>query len=251
VSGNDRTERDVEARRAAVRLGHAAELRDALRGLGQGLAEHGERVAMLRTHLEGTMGGATEEQRRIGLLQRPCLRDHVLEAVEPALVVERLRGRPHLAHHLEVLGGPQVPFLLGREVALALLVGIAVAHDHVQRDPATRELVERGHRPGRERRRHDPGTMRDQVGEPFRMRGGEARHVEPFGRRRVVPDQHVVEAGGLVRPRKVAQERGRDAPRDHVQCSALWRGDPDHSDDAYRHGVSLCVLYVGTSFHYV
>ena len=201
---------------------------------------------MLRAHLHRTRRGATEEQRRIGLLEGPGLGEHVLEAVELALEVERLGRGPDLAHHVEILGGAHIALFLGREVALALLVGIAVANDDVQRQTAAGELVERRRGARRDGRRHDARAMGDQEGQRPGLAGRVARDVEALGRRRVVADERVVEARGFVGLREFAEEGRRDAPGDHMQRSPLWRGHPDHSDHFDGHASSGNSIYWNT-----
>ena len=114
--------------------------------------------------------------------------------VEGAAEVEALRRGPGEFHHLDVLGGAAVALLLGREVAVAFLLGVARAGDDVQRDAALGQVIEGGDLAGGQRRRHEARAMGDQEAQPLGVMGGVLRHQEALGRRGRVADQRQVEA---------------------------------------------------------
>ena len=62
--------------------------------------------------------------------------------VELAREVEAALARPGQLHHLEIFGGAAIALFLQREVAVAMLLGIARAGNHVQGDAALGEMVE-------------------------------------------------------------------------------------------------------------
>ena len=127
-------------------------------------------------------------------------RPAALHPVEVALVVERRLRLPLLAHHGQEVVGARVAGGLVGEVAVALLVDVVAAGDHVHRHPARVEGVEGGVRARGQRRREEPRAVRQQHAEPLGPAQDLVGHHEPVRHGRGVGDQHPVEAGALVGP---------------------------------------------------
>ena len=145
------------------------------------------------------------------LLRAAHRRGGALEAVELAA-----RGRPgpravQIARSTcEVLVGAAVARVVVAVVAVAPLIGVAAARDHVHREPAARELVERGELARRHRRRDEARPVGEQDAEALGVSERVGGDDEAVGGVRVVADQHPVEAGLLVHARELARERDVD-----------------------------------------
>ena len=120
-------------------------------------------------------------------------------------MVDRAVGGPDRAQHLEVLVGAAVARVVVEVVAVAPLIGVAAARDHVHREPAARELVEGGELAGGDRRRDEPRPVGEQDAEALGVGEHVGRDDEAVGGVRVVADQHAVEAGLLVHARELAR----------------------------------------------
>ena len=132
------------------------------------------------------------------LLQRMHVRLGAAHLVELALEVEALLARPGELHHLDIFGGAAVAHVLGREVAVALLLGVARARDDVQRDPALGQVIEGRDLACGQRRRDEARPVRDQVAQPFGVLRCVLGDEKALGRRRRVADQRQVEARVVV-----------------------------------------------------
>jgi len=115
----------------------------------------------------------------------------------PAVVAERAVLGPGPDQHVEVLVGAVVALVLVEPVAVAALLDVTAAADHVHRHPAAGEVVQGGEAPGRQRGRDEPRPVRDQESEPLTVRRRVGRDLQPIRSARTVPDQHLVEAGLL------------------------------------------------------
>ena len=177
------------------------------------------------------------------LLERLDVRLGAAHLVELAAEVEALGRRPGELHHLDVLGGAAIAFLLGREIAVAFLLGVAGAGDDVDGDAALGQMVEGGDLAGGQGRRHEARAMGDQEAQPLGVVGGVLRHQEALGRRGRVADQRQVEARLVVGLGVGLQIGRRDAALDDVDGGlAAGRRHADHPDDAHGH-VFFSTLY--------
>ena len=70
-----------------------------------------------------------------------------------------------------IFGGAAIALLLGREVAVALLLGVARAGDDVQRDAAVGQVVEGRDLARGQGRRDEARPMRDQEAQPLGVHG--------------------------------------------------------------------------------
>src|SRR5690606_21018042 len=86
-----------------------------------------------------------------------------LEAVELALVVERLLRAQRAPQHVDELARAAVAVALLAEVAVAALIGLTASGDVVDRDaPPAGEVVEGRELACDKSRRDETGTMRDE-----------------------------------------------------------------------------------------
>ena len=122
----------------------------------------------------------------------------VLDFVELALVVEVLVAGPLLLDHLEELAAAAVARRFVDPVAVARLVGVIAAGDHVHRDPPGVEGIDRRVLAGDLGGRHEAGAMGEQHAEPLGRGEGLVGDDEAVDHRRGVRDQHPVEARRLV-----------------------------------------------------
>ena len=158
--------------------------------------------------------------------------------VELAREVEAPLARPGELHHLEIFGGAAVALLLEREVAVAMLLGIARPGDDVQGDAALGEMVEGRDLARRQGRRDEARPVRDQEAQPLGVVGRILRDQEALGRRRGVADQRQVEARLVMRLGVRLEVRRRDPALDDMDRGlAARRRHADHADHAYGHGV--------------
>ena len=167
-------------------------------------------VGVPRRDGDRRVGRPAEVDRQVRLLRGPHRRGGAFEAVELAGVVDRAVRGPDRAQHLEVLVGAAIARVVVAVVAVASLIGVAAARDHVHRKPAARELVEGGELARRERRRDEARPVSEQDSESLRVGEDVGRDDEAVGRVRVVADQHAIEAGLLVHARELARERHVD-----------------------------------------
>ena len=163
-----------------------------------------------------------------------------LHAVERALEVEPALARPGKLHNLEILRRAAIALFLGREIAVAMLLGVACTGDNVECDAAIGEMIERRDLARGQGWRDESRPMGDQEAEPAGMLGGMLGDQEAFRRRSRIAYQHKIEAGCLVRLREGRQIRRRYAALDDMDGRlAGWRGDPDHADHAHGHSSAL------------
>ena len=243
--GHDRPEADAEPGVAVVRCRGRPDLADPLADALERLAPERVDVGVLAADPDGVLGRAAEVHGDRG--GRADRRPAALHPVEVALVVERRLRLPLLAHHRQEVVGARVAGGLVGEVAVALLVDVVAAGDHVHRHPARVEGVEGGVRARGQRRREEPGAVREQHAEPLGPVQDLVGHHEPVGHGRGVGDQHPVEAGALVGPgERLDVVRVDDGPdgrarlglrRDAVDlvgpgglADLLGGGDPDELD---------------------
>ena len=190
-------------------------------------------VGVLGRDGDRRVGRPAEVDRQVGLLRGPHRRGGALEAVELAAVVDRAVGGPDRAQHLEVLVGAAVARVVVEVVAVASLIGVAAARDHVHREPAARELVERGELARGDRRRDEPRPVGEQDAEALGVGEHVGRDDEAVGGVRVVADQHPVEAGLLVHARELARVGDvDDGPFGRLRLRGGARGD--HADELDR-----------------
>ncbi|CAM5398976.1 hypothetical protein SANTM175S_10433 [Streptomyces antimycoticus] len=105
----------------------------------------------------------------------------VLEAVEAAVVSERLLIRPRPLQDLQILIRAGVTVVLAQIVAVPPLLGVAPAADDVHGHPSAGELVEGGERTGGQGGGHEAGPMGHQQPEPLGARGDIAATWAPSG----------------------------------------------------------------------
>jgi hypothetical protein len=130
----------------------------------------------------------------LGTDRRPGVRDFV----ELALVVEVLPVGPLLLDDLEELAAAAVARGFVDPVAVARLVGVVAAGDHVHRDPPGVEGVDRRVLAGDLGGRDEAGAMGEQHAEPLGRVERLVGDDEAVDHRRGVRDQHAVEAEALV-----------------------------------------------------
>jgi len=157
-------------------------------------------------------------------------------------VIHRAVGGPDPLEDVQVLVGTGIALIMVEPVAIALLVRVAAAADHVERQPAAAELVECRQLPRRQRRCDHPGTIGQQDAHPLRRRrdeGGDHRALGAIGE---VAHQHPIEARGLVSLGETADElRIHRLPQRLIHLGAGRRRD--HADDFYAHVARSCVGY--------
>ena len=239
--GGDRAEADRKpVDRAAGRLGGGLDLGYPLPDAVQRLAPEGVHVGVPAADPDRVLGRAAEVDRQVPA-GRADRRQRALHLVELALVVEALGRRPLALDDVEELVGAAVAGRLVGEVAVAGLVGVVAAGDHVQGDPAGVERVDRGVLAGGDRRGDEAGPVRQQHAEPFGRVQDLAGDHEPVGHGRAVRDEHPVEAGLLVHAGDTVQVIGLDdGPRQCVGLGVVAGvGDSDELD---RHEKSPCVV---------
>ena len=122
-----------------------------------------------------------------------------------------------------------VALLLGGEVAVALLLGVAGAGDDVQGDAALGQVIEGRDLAGGQGRRHEARAMGDQKAQPLGVMGGVLGHQETFGRRGRVADQRQVEARLVVGLGVRLQVGRRDAALDDMDRGLAARAAPRRS----------------------
>ncbi len=235
--GDDRTERNVEPRRAAVFGRNSADARNALGDCGARFAEQRIHVAVACTDTDCRFRHAAEPQWYMRLLRASHFGERAFESIVSACVIEWLVAVPHAPQHFEVLVGSSVALVVTHPVAVTALIGVYSAGDDVQPQSPPSEIVEGRGGTGGECRCHEAGAMRDEELQAFGLVRAVLRDLKPFCRRRGVADQHRVETGGFVRARERREELRIDAAADDVHGGLRrWRY-ADHSDDVERHGV--------------
>ena len=180
------------------------------------------------------VGAAATVDRDMRLLPAADFRIGPSCPVELALVVERRRLGPGPAQQGDILSGTAIAGLMVGPVAVFGLIGVAAAGNDVHRQTAIAQLVESGQLAGGDRRRHEPRSMRQQEPQPLGHRRSVRPNQEPIRRIREIADQHAVEAGPLMKARRLgnhARIKRRSRRRDQL------RRDPrrDPADHLHRH----------------
>lgn len=131
-------------------------------------------------------------------LQAPHVGEAAFEAIEPAGVIERLVARPDAPHHLEIFVGARIALVVGEEITVLPLFGIASAGDDMDYDASAGELVERRELARCERGRGESRPVRDHEPEPLRHRRGMPGDQNAFRRGRVERHEGAIEAALLM-----------------------------------------------------
>jgi hypothetical protein len=104
----------------------------------------------------------------VAVVVRLDQRETVLDLIISAPVGERLAARPFQAHDVKEFVGPRVALVLvGDEIAVASELLLLGARDHIERDAAFRELVERRELAGQHRGGHKSGPVGDEDPKAF------------------------------------------------------------------------------------
>src|SRR5882757_1171026 len=104
--------------------------------------------------------GAAEIDRDMRLGDRLDLGERALELIVLAVMVEGLLAGPDPLQNADIFVGSRITLRVIEEIAVALLLGVVTAADHVDGDPPAGELVERRELARRQRRRDEAGAMR-------------------------------------------------------------------------------------------
>ena len=206
-------------------------------GVGERFAPQHERVDHGGQRLDGVVGAATAVDRDLVARPRRDVGVGAIDAVELAGVVERLAGRPRPAQHSDVLGRSAVAHAVVGEVPVPGLVGVAAAADDVDGGTALAELIERGQLAGGQGRGDEARSMGEQEAEALGGRGDVGGDEEPVRGVGEVADEHPVEAGVLVDPRRLGEHVGVEdrAPRRHHLGRLLGRRPADELRERRSH----------------
>ena len=196
-------------------------------------------IGMLAGDRDRRIRGAAEIDRNARLLHAAHRGRGAGEPVVLAGVIHRAGLGPDALEDVHVLVGARIAFVLRQEVAVALLIRVVAAGDHMDRRATAGDLVQRGEFPRRQRGRHEARAVRDQEAQPLGMRGrcrGKQETIGPVGE---IPHQHAVEACLLRRLGEVADVGA-------VQHRRTWRMDfrgmpmMDHPDEFDGHASVPC-----------
>ena len=134
----------------------------------------------------------------MGSLETSRLAVGALNVVELAPVIERPGGSPDTPNDVEIFVGAPIARVVVQPVAILSLFHIAAPGDYVQRDAATRELIQSGGLASGQSGRYESGTVSYQIAQTFGMRRGVTRHLEPVRRRGGVAGENHVESRVLM-----------------------------------------------------
>ena len=132
------------------------------------------------------------------LLQWPHVGVGASDPIEFASKIEGFLAGPGQLHHVQVFLRPAVALDFRREIAVAVLLGIGLAGDDVQRATATRQLIEGRDLARHQGRRHEARPVGDeelQLLGPGRCMQSDQ---EALRRRRGIADERHIEARGLM-----------------------------------------------------
>ena len=193
---------------------------------------------MLGTDRDRGIGGAAEIDRNAGLLHAANCGGGAGEAVEAAFMIDRRAGLgPDALQDVDVFVGAGVAVFLRQRVAVAELIGIVAAADHVHRRPAAGDLIERGEFARRQRGGDEAGAVGDEETQALGVRGGGGGEQEAVRPVRVVADQDLVETARLGRLREVPDVAAvEDRRRGRLDLRGLTM--VDHADELDRHAAS-------------
>jgi hypothetical protein len=88
-----------------------------------------------------------------------------------AFEVDRILSSPDLAQNLEILVGSRITLVVAEPIAVAPLILVIPAHEHMDLESSGTKVIGRRHPPSRHRRRDEPRAMGDE-------------HLEALGHRR-------------------------------------------------------------------
>jgi hypothetical protein len=108
----------------------------------------------------------------------------------------------------KIFVSPSVTFVLADEAAVLTQFLVAAAGDHMQRDTAASEHVQRRELPSGEGRGGEAGPVRDQQAEAAGHRGRMPGHEDALRRRRVKRHQRPVEPAFLMNAGSLLDMRG-------------------------------------------
>src|SRR5262249_19644114 len=134
--GNDRTDRHVEAHVASALCGACTECCNALCGGCTRLGVEREHVTLCRAHLERPLRGTAKHDQRVRFLQWANIGMGAANPVEPPIKVERSIAGPSSFDEVEVFLRALIALSLGCEIAVSLLLGVRLASNDVECEPA-------------------------------------------------------------------------------------------------------------------
>ena len=235
----DRPQRQAEPHLAPVLCRRRAHPRGEFAHLLVRLAPQRIDIGMLAGDRDRRIRRAAEIDRNARLLHAAHRGRGAGEAVVFPGMIHRAGLGPDALEDVHVFVGARVALVLRQRVAVAQLVHIVAAGDHVDRRASAGDLIQRGELARRQRRRDEAGPVREQEAQPLgvrRRRGGQQEPVGPVGE---IAHQHAVEARRLRRLGEVADVA---AIEDQRPRRMDLRGMPvmDHADEFDGHGDYPC-----------
>ncbi len=145
-------------------------------------------------------------------------------------MVHRAGLGPDALQDVHVFVGARVAFVLRQRVAVAQLIDIIAARNHVDRRASAGDLIERRELACRQCRRDEAGPVREQETQPFGMCRCVPGQQEPVGPIGEVSYQHTIEARRL---RCLGEVAHIAAIEDQRARRMDFRGVPmmDHADE--------------------
>ena len=104
------------------------------------------------------------------------------DAIEVARKIERLFVRPDEFHQFQIFRCPPITRVFGAEIPISVLLVIRLTGDDVNREPATRQMIERCDLACQQGRSHEARPVCDEIAQPLRPHRRIQGDQEPFRR---------------------------------------------------------------------
>jgi hypothetical protein len=180
------------------------------------------------------IGGTADIDRNPRLLHAAHRGRRAREAIVFPRMIHRAGLGPDSLEDVHILVCSRVTLVLRQRVAVAQLIGVIAAGDHVDRRTSAGDLIQRGEFARCQGRRDETRPMRDQEAEAFSVRcrrGREQKTVRPVGE---ISHQDPIECRHL---RSLGEIANIAAIEYRTAGRMYLRGMPmmDHADELYRH----------------